>query len=321
MRIKIKAVILAIMMLISAVSLYGCPSPAKRPEARSGPKTSRVMKTEPTITLYVKETGKSKQIKMEEYIKGVVAAEMDTSWPTEALAAQAIIARTYTLQMMKTKGGVPQHKADASTDIEEFQAYDATKINDNVTKAVERTRGEIVKYKGKYVDAWFSACDGGISATAKEGLAFNKRPTPYLTNVKDGCMSITVPENQSWNVKFPLTKVEQVVKEKTGRDPGAVTSAKIVKRGPSGRAETVKINNVTMSGSALRLGLGSDQMRSILIDTFGVQGGFLVIHGKGFGHGVGMCQWGAKKFANEGKSPEEIVKFYFKGVTVDRIWK
>lgn len=319
---KIKGVAIGLLLLLTPWLTYGCPAPAKKPEANPGkPNQVKVMTEEPTITLFVKETGQKKRIKMEEYIKGVVAAEMDPAWPVEALAAQAIIARTYTLKQMKTKGGVPKRKADASTDIEEFQAYDATRINDNVTRAVERTRGEIVRYKGDYIQSWFSACCGGESALAKEGLAFNKEATPYLSNVRDGCITVTVPENKSWTKTFPVSKVQQVVKEKTGRDPGPVTTAKIIKWGPSGRAETVKINNIAMSGPALRLGLGSDQMRSTFIDKLAVSGGKLTVHGKGFGHGVGLCQWGAKKFSKEGKSPEEIVKFYFKDVTIDKIWK
>ena len=279
---------------------------------------------EPTISLYVNETGQVKQVKIEEYIKGVVAAEMDTAWPSNALAAQAILARTFTLKQIKDKGGVPKHKTDASTSVEEFQAYAPTKVNDNVRRAVEMTRGEVVKYQGRYINAWFSACDGGTEASAVEGLAYKQEQTPYIkAGVKDGCLSITVPENKKWTESFPLDTIRTAVKSTTGTDPGDIGAGNVAvtKKGPSGRAESLRIGKATVGGPALRLALGSDKMRSIYIDSISVQNGKLVMSGRGYGHGVGMCQWGAKKMAAEGKKPEEIVGFYFRDVTIDKLWK
>ncbi len=310
---------LAVFML---AIITGCQNQTKKP-LPDQEEIDKVKGKEPTITLYINETGQRKEIKLEEYLKGVVAAEMDTAWPVNALAAQAILARTFTLKQIKTRGGVPQHQADASTSVEEFQAYDATRINDNVIRAVNMTRGEVVKYKGQYVNAWFSACDGGETATAAEGLAFHKEKTPYLkAGVKDGCLSITVPENQSWTASFPLTAVRSAVVKTVGKEPGDINAAnvKIAKKGPSGRAEALRIGSVTVSGAALRLALGNEKMRSIFIDQFTVQGSNLVMHGKGYGHGVGMCQWGAKHMADRNKGPEDIIRFYFRGVTIKKIW-
>lgn len=324
-KLSTKLMALLCLAVFSVTVLAGCPGQAKKPGPPGRPRAEadRFAGNEPTITLYINETGERKRIKMEEYLKGVVAAEMDPKWPVKALAAQAIVARTFTLRQIKTKGGVPQRNADASTSVEEFQAYDSTRINDNVVKAVNMTRGEVIRYKGEYVNAWFSACDGGETASAEEGLAFRKEPTPYLkAGVKDGCLAITVPENKSWTASFPLTTVRSAVKQIAGRDPGAITAAgvKVAKWGPSGRAEAIKIGKVTVSGPALRLALGNDKMRSIFIDKLTVQGSSLVMHGKGYGHGVGMCQWGARRMAAEGKSPEDIVRFYFRDVTIDKMW-
>ena len=321
-----KLVVLICLVAFSVTALAGCPGKTKKPmpPGNGSAEADGFNGKEPTIKLYVNETGELKKIKLEEYLKGVVAAEMDTSWPVNALAAQAILARTFTLKQMKTKGGVPQHKADASTSVEEFQAYDSKKINNNVIKAVDMTRGKVVKYKGEFVNAWFSACDGGQSATAAEGLAYHKEKTPYLkAGAKDGCMQVTVPENKSWTVRFPLETVRSAVLKVTGKDTGDITSAnvKIVNRGASGRAEILQVGKATVSGPALRLALGSDKMRSIYIDKFTVEGYNLVIHGKGFGHGVGMCQWGAKGMADRKKSPEDIVSFYFRNTTISKVWK
>lgn len=289
--------------------------PEKRPLEPQGGR-------EPLISLYLTETGETKQIMLEEYLKGVVAAEMTPTWPQNALAAQAILARTFTLERIKEEGGVPARGTDASTAVEEFQAYDPTKINEAVREAVEQTRGEVVKHQGEYIKAWFFAEGGGLTAaSAEEGLAYTKKPSPYIHSVSDPGVAITTEENKSWQVSFPLNKVRQSVQEVVGQDPGPLTKAVIVRRGPSGRVLTFKFNEVTLSAPALRLALGSEKMRSTLLTSFVIEGNNLVIKGKGFGHGVGLSQWGAKALAEQGKSAEEIIQYFFKDVEIVKEWE
>ncbi len=312
---RAKAAVPLIVAVIVGI-ITGCTHSQKKPLWQGG--------AEPTISLYINETGQVKQIKMEEYIQGVVAAEMDPNWPVNALAAQAILARTFTLKQIKDKGGVPQHKTQASTSVEEFQAYDPSKVNNNVRQAVNMTRGKVVKYNDNFINAWFSACDGGTEASAAEGLAYHKEKTPYIkAGAKDGCLAITTPENKRWTASFPLATVQDAVRKTAGIDPGDIDegNVSVVKKGPSGRAENLKIGRATVSASALRLTLGNDKMRSIYIDNISVRNGNLVMTGKGYGHGVGMCQWGAKKMSVEGKKPEDIIKFYFRGITIQKLWK
>lgn len=315
----VRRIAILVIVGIFMVMLGGCTkNEQKKPLADEDKK----YRNEPTISLYVNETGEVKRLKMEEYLQGVLAAEMDVNWPVNALAAQAILARTFTLKQIKDKGGVPQHKTDASTSVEEFQAYNPTKINDNVRRAVEMTRGEVIKYKGRYINAWFSACDGGTEASAAEGLSYRKEKTPYIkAGAQDGCIEVTVPENINWTASFPVSTVRAAVQKVTGQDPGPVTNVGIARRGPTGRAEVLRIGKLDVGGAALRLALGNDKMRSIFLSGISLQGGNVVMTGKGYGHGVGMCQWGAKKMASEGKKPEEIVNFYFKGVNIDKLWK
>lgn len=303
-----------LLCLVSLLYAAGC---SKKPAPKIAPPAG----DEPTISLYDNKTGQKKNIKIEEYVQGVVAAEMDTKWPVNALAAQAIVARTFTMENIKS-GRVKQlHGTDVSTSVEESQAYDPTKINDNVRQAVESTRGEVVTHGGSYIHAWFSACDGGISATAEEGLAYTKEPTPYLkAGAQDGCLSITEPKNKAWEARIPASQVRSAVQSRTGKDPGPITSAAIEKKGPSGRAEQIKLGNATVGGPALRLALGSEKVRSMLLSDVRVEGGQLVLTGKGFGHGVGMCQWGARLMAEQGKSPEDIIRFYFQDIEIQKEW-
>jgi stage II sporulation protein D len=307
-----------VILLAGCVLAAGCarkqePAPKPAPEPQG---------EEPTISLFINQTGEKKNIKMEEYIQGVVAAEMDTKWPVNALAAQAILARTFTLENINS-GRIKQlHGTDASTSVEEFQAYDPSKINDNVRKAVEQTRGEVITVDNNPVHAWFSACDGGISASAAEGLAYTKDPAAFIkAGVQDGCLAITEEKNKAWEARIPVGQVRTAVLRVTGKDPGAITSASIEKKGPSGRAEQIKVGNVSISGPSLRLALGSEKVRSMLLSDLRVEGGQLVLKGKGFGHGVGMCQWGARLMAEQGKSPEDIVRFYYQNVDIQKKWK
>ncbi|HHY59708.1 MAG TPA: SpoIID/LytB domain-containing protein [Clostridia bacterium] len=295
--------------------VLGCQQAARKPDA-----PSEKLGQEPVISLYLHETGETKEIPIEEYLQGVVAAEMDPNWPEEALAAQAILARTFTMKKIE-EGGVKEHGTDASTDVEEFQAYDPERINDKVRRAVERTRGEVVTYQGKYINAWFHADSGGkTAASAVEGLEFRREPAPYIKSVEDPGHAITVPENKSWTATFTKEEVRQAVQKALGTDPGPVTRVEIVKRGPSGRVTSVKVNETILSGPALRLALGSEVMRSTLLDEIRVEQAQVVIRGKGYGHGVGMSQWGARALAEQGKKAEEIVRYFFRDVEIEKRW-
>lgn len=299
-----------VLLLLTLVSLAGCPAPARRPLA-----------AEPSIKLLDVQTGQIKNIKIEEYIQGVVAAEMDTSWPVEALAAQAILARTVARKQMQ-EGGVRGGQADISTDKEESQAYDPGKINDNVRKAVAMTSGKVVTYEGRYINGWFHADSGGrTAASAVEGLNYREEKAPYIKSVSDPGFGQSLPENRAWQAVFPWDKVRQAVRQVSGTDPGDDMIAAIVEKGPSGRAVTVKVGAATLSAPALRLALGSEEMRSTMLSGFTVENGQLVVAGKGYGHGVGLSQWGAKALAEQGKSAADIIRYFFRDVKIRQEWR
>lgn len=309
--------LLILFLLLGLV--WGCArDPQRKPLEQPVPGAP---KQEPTISLFVKEKGIKEQIKLEDYLAGVVAAEMEPTWPVNALAAQAIVARTFTMENIKAGRIKELHGTDASTDVEEFQAYDPARINDNVRKAIALTRGKVITHQGDYVKGWFSACDGGISASAPEGLAFSKEPTDYINaGARDGCLSITTPENKFWQVELPLDQVRQAITKRSGSDPGPVSQVKILERGPSGRVIKLQIGNQTISGPEFRLALGSERVRSTLISRADLKGDNLVLEGRGFGHGVGLCQWGSKKLAEEGKQPDQIVRFYYRNIDLQKLW-
>lgn len=318
----------ALLMVVFVFGGNGCSlSRGVRPPAPADnrPALPRALKAkegkEPLLRVYLHETEEVEAMKMEEYIAGVVAAEMDPEWPREALAAQAIIARSFTLQKIGEMGGVPGRRgAHASTDIEEFQAYDATRINENVRRAVAGTRGEVLVYQGEFIRGWFHAYAGPRTALADEGLEFKEGNPPYIKMVDSPAREIVPAEERSWSASFSLEEVRDAVLEVTGADPGEVGEVQVCGRGPSGRATRIRINDREISAPALRLALGSTVFRSTFIESLAMEAGQLHLEGVGYGHGVGMCQWGARALAGEGWSCHDIPSYFYRDVELVKLW-
>ncbi len=289
--------------------LAGC-SNMKKENARNWP-TDDTM-----IRLYQHETGEVVTITLEEYLCGVLAGEMDNTWPEEALQAQAILARTFTLEKMED-GALSERNADASTDIHEFQAYDASKINEAIREAVDDTENEVVVHNGALIKAWFFSDGGGITAaSAKEGLSYEKEETPYIHSVEDPGAKHRDNPNLTWTAKFPMEQVTKAVSSVTGVTRDGYQTVTITEKGESGRAITYQFDNVAVGAAALRLALGGETMKSNLVDEIYIADNQLQVKGKGYGHGVGMSQWGARKMAEQGKSAEEIIRYFFRDVKI-----
>lgn len=322
-RNHLRACIAILMTLLLLVSCRAFRRPERGPAsgAPAIPKAiAKGARQEPALKVYIKETKQVKTMPFEEYIAGVVAAEMDPKWPLEALAAQAILARTFTLEKIAREGGVPSKNAHASTDIEEFQAYDASRINNNVREAVRVTRGKVAAYNGNYIRAWFHANSGGKTATASEGLAFDKEPTPYVVSVDDPISLEAAPaKDRAWTATFSKAEITQAL-QKIGQKAGSFSGVKIAEKGQSGRALKLSIGNATVSAPEFRLAIGSTKLKSTLIDSITVSGDKVTFKGKGYGHGVGMSQWGAKGRSEQGAKADDIIKAYFRGINVFKIW-
>ncbi len=319
--------VLAVILLLVAVTRFVGSREGQEVlplQEQASPEIPQEIKTEdnqePVLQVYISEEGSVREMAFEEYIKGVVAGEMEPDWPESALAAQAIIARSFTLQKIEEDGGVPQRNAHASTDIEEFQAYNADAITENVEKAVEKTRGEVVVHQGDYIRGWFHAYAGPQTALADEGLSFQGGNPPYIHVVRSPATDIVPEEERAWEESFSLEQVRSAVQEVTGEDPGSITEFEIVRKGPSGRVTLFKANDTEVVGPDLRIALGSTEMRSTFINDMDVSGNEVTFRGTGYGHGVGMCQWGARAHADSGLSPEEIVSYYYKDVDIVKLW-
>ncbi len=328
-RLSYGCIILALLSLFAVLVPAGCDmsdGPRVEPPGSNGeepevpPELDGGERQEPVLTVYIAEKGAIEQMPMEQYIEGVVAGEMEPDWPIEALAAQAIIARTFTLQKIAEDGGVPERDAHASTDIEEFQAYSAEDVTGRVKEAVQLTRGEVICHNNDFIRAWFSAYAGPRTALADEGLGFEEGNPPYIQVVQSPGRDIIPPEEGDWSANFSLEEVRSAVTETTGEDPGEVHSVEIKETGPSGRVTLFTVNGREISAPGLRLALDSTKMRSTYIKELGIEDGKLNMSGTGFGHGVGMCQWGARAMAERGMSPEEIVDYFYRDIDIISLW-
>lgn len=322
---KFKGTVIFILVIFIAMSLTcSCmrsPFGKKEPKKPSIPESiSRGAGVEPQLVVYVKEDNRTENMNIEDYIAGVVAGEMKNDWPIEALAAQAILARTYVLEFITSKGGSKYGNAHISTDIEEAQAWDIKSINDRIRQAVEMTRGKVVSYNGNYIKAWFHAHSGGITATAKEGLAFKEAEPPYIKKVESPDANAGPADDKVWSAVFSKNEVRTLIRERIGNDVGPITNIEVAEKGPSGRAAVIRVNNKDFPGADFRIALGSSKMKSILLSDLRIEGDNIVIKGRGYGHGVGMSQWGANVMAGDGTSPEDIVKFYFRDVDIVKLW-
>lgn len=268
------------------------------------------------IRLYQHETNDVVEITLGEYLCGVLAGEMENTWAEEALKAQAILARTFTLEKMEDHA-MAERNVDASTDIHEFQAYNAAKINKAIRDAVKDTENKVVTYKGALIKAWFFSDGGGITAaSAKEGLSYDKEETPYIKSVADPGAKHPENPNQSWMATFSMNEVADAIASVTGVTRERYQTVEIAERGESGRAMTYQFDNVVAGAAALRLALGGETMKSNLVDEIYIQNDTLYVKGRGYGHGVGMSQWGARTLAEEGKDAEEIIHYFFQNVTI-----
>lgn len=311
------------------VMLAGCASGAETaPESTEKPGQDKPAIPEklqvneqgiPIIKVYEMDEETIREMDLESYLMGVVAGEMKNDWPMEALKAQAILARTFVLKFCDEKES-KYPGADISTDIEEAQAFDATAVNERVEQAVKETEGMVLSHHGELPYAWFHAHSGGMTAMAKVGLNYEK-DEPGYTKVTAGLDSDQAPEDaRAWEISFSEAEFLSALKQCGVKGVSAIESLQVGKRGISGRAETIRINDKEVHAANLRIALGSTQMRSTLLSALNFADGKVNMSGKGYGHGVGMPQWGAYGMAESGKTAEEIVTYYFQDVTVEKLW-
>jgi stage II sporulation protein D len=282
----------------------------------------REMTDEPQLKVYVVASGQVEDMGMEEYLQGVLAGEMHNDWPIEALKAQAIIARTFAVKFLddKGEGGSKYEGADISTDVEEAQAYDAEGVNERIIQAIDETRGMVITHEEQPIYAWFHSHAGGKTALAVEGLEYEGGEQPYIKVAESPESQDAPEETKAWTATFTSQEIIDAAAA-LGVNIDDPSSMKIGSTGESGRVTAFDCAGKSIPAASFRVKLGAEKMRSTLIDDVSVEGGSVTFSGKGFGHGVGMSQWGAYEMANSGQSAEEIIQHYYAEVNIENFWE
>ena len=271
-------------------------------------KQETVVEEKKTMVTIYRSNGTVIEKEIEEYIVGVVAAEMPASFNVEALKAQSVIARTYTLRKIN-KGEVLTDTVNTQSFIDETEmktkwGSDYSKYYNKIKSAVNATKGQYLTYNGEYIDAVYHSTSNGKTEDAVNVWGNN---IPYLKSV-----------DSSWDKSASSylkinSKEFHTVMNIFGIDINENTEISILSRNESGRVNEVKIGDSIYSGIELRNKLG---LRSADFDI-SVENGNLTIITRGYGHGVGMSQYGANGMASAGYNYKDIIRHYYRGVKIN----
>lgn len=247
---------------------------------------------------------------LEEYLCGVLPKEMSWSWPPEALKAQAVAARSYALYQ-KSRSGEKEYDVYGTTSSQVYGGVEVEKEQTN--RAVAETRGRVLFYNGQLVLAYFHSNSGGMTEDAKEVWTAE---VPYLKGVRDDYSGIG--PSYEWTAKVSLEEISGALK-RSGETLGTVRRIEPLEKSPSGRIRKIRIVHTAgekvLTGNHFRVKSFPREIKSTLF-TLEREGAAVRFEGKGYGHGVGMSQWGARGMAEKGHTYEEILKYYYSGVAL-----
>jgi stage II sporulation protein D len=252
-------------------------------------------------------------IDLEDYVKGILYHEVSHYWPLEALKAQAIISRTYAVYQVQENR---QKDFDVTSDIYSQVYGGRTSERYRTNIAVEETKGSILTYNNKPFPAYFHATCAGHTEDAS--LLWNIDIPPLKGVVCNFC-------RESPHFKWHLVLYRGELRQRlvnAGYNMGMIKEIIVLGKDNSARITDLKIvtttKDLTISAKDFRNIIGPNEIRSTNF-TVSIAGDDAVFEGIGWGHGVGLCQWGAYFMAKQGKSAEEILKYYYPASRVSLI--
>ncbi len=266
----------------------------------------------PKIAVKNTSTNNVSKMDIEEYIVGVVAAEMPASFNIEALKAQAVASRTYAYYKMESSNGDYDVVTDVSnqsyitvSQMQEKWGSDYNKYYEKIKKAVLDTKGLVMLYNDKIVEAYYFAMSNGY--TEDVSLVFSEE-RDYLKSVE----SLSDRENKNFLVETKISKQEFCTKLEINCNAIVIKS---IERSRTNRVNSLVVNDKTFKGTVFRTKLG---LRSTDFDI-DIGSDFVHITTRGYGHGVGMSQYGANEMAKNGNNYENILKYYYKNIKISSI--
>lgn len=315
--------ILFMTILLPLLLVKGC-TPGKGKESSKDPQ-QKIIEGQELVKIYNTKTVSTDEMELEEYLKGVVAAEMPAAFDIEALKAQAIAARTYALSRIERfKDGHPDHitaplctgvHCQAYLTLEELeQAHGkgwSTEYWPKINKAVDETKGMVVTFEGELIDAMYHSSSGGITEDSENVFATAK---PYLRSVTSPNEESAPKFKSSITMSFNefVKKIQQLVPNIKITKKNVTQVIKVADKSETGRIKKLMIGDKIIEGRDFRtaFNLNSTNFKINLI------GDNIEIETLGNGHGVGMSQWGANAMAKNGSTYEEILKHYYLGVEI-----
>jgi stage II sporulation protein D len=249
-------------------------------------------------------------VPLETYLLGVVGAEMPLSWNLEALKAQAVAARTYAVSRMLTardRGATFDVYSDTRSQV--YSGAPKPQYASKLSQVVTATTGEVLVFEGNLLTAFFhSTCGGHTESAARVFKSHNVAPLHGVP-----CDACTASPLHRWEVRIAAREI----KERLG--VAAVDTMAIRDVGPSGRGGTIVVRGgseeTLFPAKEFRKRLGTKRLKSTAFEAEPASGEF-VFRGRGFGHGVGLCQWGARGLAERGKSYLDILEHYYPGALI-----
>lgn len=254
-------------------------------------------------------------VDLEEYLYSVVSREMPARWPAAALEVQSICARTYVLQRSD-----PRRSYDLIPS-ELDQLYEGVAgETPSGTAAVNASAGRVLKFASRFARIAYSSCCGGHTEASSD--AWGGEPLPYLQGVI--CTTCTDSPNYRWTTTIGLDDL--AMRFSVALAPlGEITDVRITQRDFSGRARGFELSaqrgSTIVAGTAFRRGVGTRVLPSLLVTKLQhvPYAPSLALEGGGLGHGVGLCQWGARGMALAGSAASEILGYYLPGATIDNL--
>jgi stage II sporulation protein D len=253
------------------------------------------------------------QVDLEEYVKGVVPAEVNSTWHPEMLKSQAVAARTYALYQQMLS---PTREYDVVATVQDQVYRGKHGIDASVQQAVEATRGLVITYQNAPIYAAFSSTAAGLT---EDAMNVWSKDLPYLKGVE--CPFDLESPFYQWKASFKIDALEQNLRQQ-GFPVGTIATLTPVTFSRAGRVATLRIlhsaGELVLRGEDLRKAIGYSLVPStqFTVDSIGQD---IILSGYGAGHAVGMCQWGAKQLAELGYSYSTILNYYYPGTELQNM--
>ncbi|TMB09890.1 MAG: SpoIID/LytB domain-containing protein [Deltaproteobacteria bacterium] len=253
-------------------------------------------------------------VDLEQYVAAVVASEIPPGWPAEALRAQAVAARTFAVAQKIAQG--PGARAHLGASVLDQVYRNAARTPQPALDAARATAGEVLTWGAAPIAAYFSASCGGRSESAEAAFHLVPGTAPYLRGGEpDG-------DERGWTVRVPLAEITAALR-KARRMHAEVRDIAVESRTASGRAQGLAVETSAgrrpLPAVELRQLLGYSRLPSLLFEVAS-EDGVAVFRGRGNGHGVGLCQWGARARALAGATYRDILARYYPSAELRRMY-